>query len=198
MTHLPMRNTLICLALVCLGAPLRADVIPAPLFTDNAVLQRDKPVPVWGKADAGEKISVTFAGQTVSTVADASGRWSVTLAALPASATPAKLVIKGNNTITLANIVGGEVWLASGQPNMEFVVKNTCDAVIDAPASANFPLIRHIQIQKKVVESPITTAAGKWQVAAADTTGGFTAVGYFFALDLYQVLQVPVGIIHSS
>ena len=193
-----MRNTLICLALVCLGAPLRADVIPAPLFTDNAVLQRDKPVPVWGKADAGEKISVTFAGQTVSTVADASGRWSVTLAALPASAAPAELVIKGNNTITLANIVVGEVWLASGQSNMEFVVKNTYDAAIDVPASANFPLIRHIQIQKKVSDAPITTAAGKWQVAAADTTGGFTAVGYFFALDLYQVLHVPIGIVHSS
>jgi len=193
-----MRNTLICLALVCLGAPLRADVIPAPLFTDNAVLQRDKPVPVWGKADAGEKVSVTFAGQTVSTVADAAGQWSVKLAALPANATPADLVIKGNNTITLANIVVGEVWLASGQSNMEFVVKNTYDAAIDVPASANFPLIRHIQIQKKVSDTPLTTAAGKWQAAAADTTGGFTAVGYFFALDLYQVLHIPVGIIHSS
>ncbi len=193
-----MRNTLICLALVCLGAPLRADVIPAALFTDNAVLQRDKPVPVWGKADAGEKVSVTFAGKTVSTVADAAGKWRVDLPSQPANSTPSDLVIKGNNTITLANIVVGEVWLASGQSNMEFVVKNTYDAAIDVPASANFPLIRHIQIQKKVSETPLTSAAGKWQAAAADTTGGFTAVGYFFALDLYHVLHVPVGIIHSS
>src|SRR4051812_25497257 len=99
MTSPPMRNTLICLALVCLGAPLRADVVPAALFTDNAVLQREKPIPVWGKADAGEKVSVTFAGQTLSTTADANGKWRVDLPALPANATPADLVIKGNNTI---------------------------------------------------------------------------------------------------
>ena len=198
MNYHPMRNTLICLALVCLGAPLRADVIPAALFTDNAVLQRDKPVPVWGTASAGEKVSVAFAGQAVSTVADSTGKWRVDLPAQPANSTPSDLVIKGNNTITLANIVVGEVWLASGQSNMEFVVKNTYDAALDVPASANFPLIRHIQIQKKVSETPLTSAAGKWQVAAADTTGGFTAVGYFFALDLYTVLKVPVGIIHSS
>lgn len=193
-----MRNTLLCLALLGLGASVRADVTPAPLFTDNAVLQRDKPVPVWGKADAGEKVSVSFAGQTVSTTADAAGQWRVDLAPLPANAAPAELVIKGNNTITLANIVVGEVWLGSGQSNMEWVVKNTYDAAIDVPASADFPLIRHIQIAKKVSEKPLTTAAGKWQVAGPDTTGNFTAAGYYFARDLYQLLHIPVGIIHSS
>lgn len=193
-----MRTTLFCLALVCLGASASADVIPAPLFTDNAVLQRDKPVPVWGTAVAGEKVSVTFAGQTASTTADADGRWRVDLPASPANSTPSNLVIKGNNTITLANIVVGEVWLVSGQSNMEWVVKNTYDAAIDIPASANFPLIRHIQIQRKVSDTPLATATGKWQVAAADTTGYFSAVGYYFALDLCQVLRIPVGIINSS
>jgi sialate O-acetylesterase len=198
MTDSPMRYTLTCLALLGLGASARADVVPAVLFTDNAVLQRDKPVPVWGTADAGEKVSVAFAGQTVDTVADASGKWSVKLAPLSAESKPSSLVIKGNNTITLANVVVGEVWLASGQSNMEWVVKNTYDAAIDVPASADFPLIRHIQITKKVSDTPLTTAAGKWLVAGPDTTGGFTAVGYYFAKDLYQLLHIPVGIIHSS
>ena len=193
-----MRNTLLCLALLGLGASARADVIPAPLFTDNAVLQRDKPVPVWGQADAGEKVSVTFGSQTVSTAADAAGRWRVDLAALPASATPADLVIKGNNTITLANIVVGEVWLASGQSNMEFVVKNSYDAAIDVPASARLPLIRHIKIAKKASDSPLTAAAGKWEVASPETTGNFTAAGYYFAVDLHNLLNVPVGIVNSS
>ena len=98
-----MRSPFAFLALVCLGVPLHADVIPGPLFTDNAVLQRDKPIPFWGTADAGEKISVTFAGQTIATVANASGQWRGELPSLPASTTPAELVIQGKNTITLTN-----------------------------------------------------------------------------------------------
>jgi sialate O-acetylesterase len=179
-------------------ASLRAAVVPAPLFTDNAVLQRDKPVPVWGTADAGEKVSVSFAGQSLSTTADAAGRWRVDLAPLPANATPAELVIAGTNTITLANILVGEVWLASGQSNMEWAVKNTNDAALDIPASARFPLIRHIQIAKKVSESPLATASGTWKVPGPATTGDFSAAAYFFALDVHTILNVPVGIINSS
>jgi sialate O-acetylesterase len=194
----PMRYTLTCLALLGLGVSLHANVVPAPLFTDNAVLQRDKPVPVWGTADAGEKVSVSFAGQSVETTADASGKWSVKLAPIPAKNEGADLVIKGNNTITLANVVVGEVWIASGQSNMEWSVRNTYDAAIDVPASANFPLIRHIKIAKKVADEPITTASGTWQVAGPDTTGNFTAVGYYFAKDLYELLKIPVGIIGTN
>jgi sialate O-acetylesterase len=179
-------------------ASLRAEVVPAPLFTDNAVLQRDKPIPVWGTADAGEKVSVSFAGQSLATTADASGRWRVDLAPLPANATPATLVIQGNNTVSLSNILVGEVWLASGQSNMEWIVNKTFDAALDIPASARFPLIRHIQIEKKVSDSPVATARGTWKVAGPATTGEFSAVGYFFALEVNTTLNVPVGIIHSS
>ncbi|NDC73835.1 sialate O-acetylesterase [bacterium] len=177
---------------------IRASVVPAPLFTDNAVLQRGKPVPVWGTADAGEKVSVTFADQSLATTADAAGRWRIDLAPLPASATPAELVIKGTNTITLTNILVGEVWLASGQSNMEWAVKNTYDAALDIPASARFPLIRQIQIAKKVSDSPLSVANGSWSVASPATTGDFSAVAHYFALDIHQFLDVPVGIIHSS
>jgi sialate O-acetylesterase len=186
---------------VCLGAPLGADVIPAPLFTDNAVLQRDKPIPVWGTADAGEKVAVAFAGATTETTADASGKWRVDLPPLPATATPSDLVIKGNNTITLGNVVVGEVWIASGQSNMEWVLSNTYDKALDIPASAHFPLIRHIKIKRTVAEAPAATVVvdkDKWQVAGPDTTGGFSAIGYYFAKDLYELLKIPVGIIGSN
>jgi len=196
-----MRNTLLCLALLCLGAHAHAAVVPAPLFTNNAVLQRDKPVPVWGTADAGEKVTVTFAGQSLETTADAAGKWRVDLAALPANATPAELVIKGTNTITLVNILVGEVWIASGQSNMEWTVNATYDKAIDVPASANYPQIRHIKIKKTVSDTPASTVVVEkdtWQVAGPDTTGGFSAVGYYFALDVYRLLNVPVGIIGTN
>ncbi|AHF91102.1 sialate O-acetylesterase [Opitutaceae bacterium TAV5] len=196
-----MRITLTLLALLGLGAHLRADVVPAPLFTDNAVLQREKPVPVWGKAAPGEKVTVTFAGQTVATTADASGRWSVTLAALPARHEGSDLVIRGDNTLTLANVVVGEVWIASGQSNMAWNVKKTYDQALSIPASARLPLIRHIKIRRTVAEAPADTVAiegAAWQVAGPETTGGFTAVGYYFAKDIHEVTGVPVGIIGSN
>ena len=122
-----MRNILFSLALVCLGASVRADVVPNFLFSNNAVLQRDKPIPVWGTAAAGEQVSVTFAGKTATAIADTSGNWRVNLPAHAANATPAEMVIKGRNTLTFTNILVGEVWLASGQSNMEQMVKETFD-----------------------------------------------------------------------
>jgi sialate O-acetylesterase len=196
-----MRYTLTLLALLGLGVHAHADVVPASLFTDNAVLQREKPIPVWGTADAGENVSVTFGGQTVKTTADAAGKWRVDLPAQPANATPAELVIQGNNTLTLANVVVGEVWLASGQSNMEWSVNNTFDKAIDVPASAQFPLIRHIKIKKTVADAPAATVPvdrNTWEVAGPTTTGNFSAVGYYFAKDLYELLNVPVGIIGSN
>jgi sialate O-acetylesterase len=138
-----MRKPLFCLGLVGListyfGAPVRADVAPAFVFSNNAVLQRDKLIPVWGTADAGEKVSVTFAGHTVATTADAEGKWRVDLPALPANATPANMVIKGKNTVTRTNILVGEVWLASGQSNMQQMVKETFDSASTSPAQRGF------------------------------------------------------------
>lgn len=189
------------LALLCLGASLHADVVPAALFTNHAVLQRNKPIPVWGTADAGEKVSVTFAGQTVSTTADAKGKWRVDLAPVPATKSGSQLVIKGNNTITLSDVVVGEVWLASGQSNMAWTVEKTYDTTIDVAASANFPLIRHISIERTIAHAPansVKISRGAWQVAGPNTTAGFSAVGYYFAKDIHTVTGVPVGIINSS
>jgi hypothetical protein len=116
--------TLVCLGVPCVGAPVCADVVPAFLFNDNAVLQRDKPIPVWGTADAGQKISVAFAGYMVATTADATGKWRVNLPALPANASPTNLVIEGKNTVTRTNILVGEVIRTSGSGSS--VMYNTC------------------------------------------------------------------------
>jgi sialate O-acetylesterase len=139
-----MRKPLFCLALAGFGAafvhtPVSADVVPAYVFSDNAVLQRDKPIPIWGTADAGEKVSVSFAGRTATATADAAGKWRVDLPALPANATPANMVTKGKNTVTRTGILVGEVWLASGQSNMQQMVKESFDSTLDIAGSARFP-----------------------------------------------------------
>ena len=196
-----MRYTLTLLALLGLGASVRADVVPAPLFTDNAVLQRDKPLPIWGTADTGEKVTVTFAGHSATATAGTDGKWRVDLPAQPANSTPSDLVIKGNNTLTLANVVVGEVWIASGQSNMEWSVNSTFDKAIDIPASAKSPLIRHIKIKRTIATAPASTVAIErttWESAGPATTGNFSAVGYYFAKDLHELLNVPVGIIGTN
>ncbi len=182
----------------CLAVAARAEVTLAPLFTDHAVLQRDKPVPVWGRADAGEAVTVTFAGQTKRVVAGADGRWSVSLDKLRAEAKGADLAVTGKNSVVLHDVVVGEVWLCSGQSNMEWPVKSARDAAKEI-AAANFPLIRHLKVKRTVAESPADTVeTGGWQGASPATAGEFTAVGYFFARDIFQKLGVPIGLVNSS
>lgn len=197
MTPAPVRLVSSLAIAIAVSPALFADVTPATLFQDHAVLQRDKPVPVWGTADSGEQVTVTFAGQSKSAVAGQDGRWSVTLDPLPASATPASLTIAGNNILTLSDILVGEVWLASGQSNMEWVVKDTYDHALDVPGSANLP-IRHIKIPRKVSDTPLAQAGGSWQTASPATTGDFTAVGYYFARDIHALVGVPVGIVNAT
>jgi sialate O-acetylesterase len=181
-----------------LSLAARADVAPAALFTGGAVLQRDKPVPVWGKADAGEKVSVTFAGQKISTTTAADGRWMVLLEPLATSSESADLVIAGKNTVTVHDVVVGEVWLCSGQSNMEWPVARAMNAEAEI-AAANFPLLRHVRIEHVVAEAPADrVATSGWQAATPQTVGGFTAVGYFFAREIHQKLGVPIGLVHSS
>ena len=187
---------------------VQADVTLAPLFTDHAVLQRDKPVPVWGRADAGEKITVTLREQTRRTTAGSDGRWIVYLDALPTSTVGVDLAVTGKNALTVRDIVVGEVWLCSGQSNMEFTVEarpgtwQTRSRVQNASAeiaAANFPLIRHVRIEQTGSATPVETVkTDGWQPATPQTVGAFTAVGYFFARDIFQKLGVPVGIVHSS
>jgi sialate O-acetylesterase len=174
-----------------------ADVKPAALFQDHAVLQRDKPVPVWGTADAGETVSVTFGTQTLSTVAAPDGRWSLTLAPLAANATPATLTLKGKNTIVLQDIVVGEVWLASGQSNMEWSLSRSYDPDLEQ-LTARFPLIREIKVKRRTASAPVAGFEGEWKSATSANVAQFSAVAYLFARDLHLALDVPVGIVNST
>jgi sialate O-acetylesterase len=195
----PLRPALVSLTLALSAvANSWADVVPAALFSDNAVLQRDKPVPIWGTAEVGEKITVTFAGQTREATCGYDGRWIVFLEPLQTSAVGEDLVIAGKNTITLRDVVVGEVWLCSGQSNMEWPVARSANAANEI-AAANFPLIRHVRIERAVAETPTDVAkTSGWQSAAPETAGAFTAVGYFFARDLHQKIGVPIGLVNSS
>lgn len=193
---------------LALGTCVRAEVVLAPLFTDGAVLQRDRPLPVWGTADPGEKITVAFQGQTRFATGASDGRWIALLDALPATTVGADLVVTGKNTVTLRDVVVGEVWLCAGQSNMEFTLEarpGTWQAgtrVQNAAAEiagADFPLIRHVRIEPTIASAPadIVKTSG-WQTASPATVGGFTAVGYFFARDIFQKTGVPVGLVHAS
>lgn len=182
--------------LAILSGPVLADVKLPAIVSDNMVLQQDSPASVWGWAEAGEKVTVKFAGKSADTVADDKGKWKVKLEGLAAGA-PGELTIAGKNTITLKNVVAGEVWVASGQSNMEWVVYNTKDAPEEIKA-ADFPMIRMYTVTKNPQAEPVDDTVGKWEVCTPQTVPGFSAVGYFFARRLYQTLKQPIGVIHTS
>ncbi len=193
-----LRN--IALSLLLAVAPLvsRADVTLAPPFCDHAVLQCDKLIPIWGHATAGEAVTVSFHGQSQQAVAAADGRWQVTLGPFPANREPAELKVAGRNTVLVGDVLVGEVWVVSGQSNMEFPVSRGRQAEAEI-AAADFPLIRELKIRRTVAGKPADTVPTEgWRLASPQTVGDFSAVGYFFARDLSQKLHVPVGIVNST
>jgi len=185
-------------ALLAASLSLQAAVKMPAIFGSGMVLQREKPAPVWGWADNGESVTVTFAGQTKTATADADGRWMLRLDPMPASAEGRAMAVKGANALTFDNVLVGEVWLCSGQSNMEWTVSNSANAKQEIEASAN-PLIRHVKISHVHLPKPSTNVhAGGWQQASPQTTGGFTAVGYFFGRALFEKLNVPIALIGSN
>ena len=174
-----------------------ADVTLPSVLSPGMVLQRDKPVPVWGQAAAGEKIKVTFAGQTRETSASAEGKWLVRLDPLAANATGQTLTVQGNNKIELADVLIGEVWLGSGQSNMEWPVSQSENGAA-AVAAARFPQIRLFQVPKVVNLDPQPTCDASWKVCSPENAAGFSAVLYFMGAELHRELGVPVGLINSS
>lgn len=176
---------------------VEAKVTVPKIFSDNMVLQRETAIPVWGLADPKEVITVTFNKQAVYAVTDASGKWSVKLKSEKA-ARNLTLKISGKNTIEIRNVAVGEVWLCSGQSNMEWTVGQSMNAEQELSAAAN-PDIRQIKISKTINSNPQNDVAeGVWKVSDPDNTKGFTGVGYFFSRDLYNQLKVPIGLINAS
>ncbi len=182
---------------MALCLPLSASIKLAPLFSEGAVLQRDKPVPVWGTAGPGEQITVRFHGQEKKASADAAGKWSVLLDPLSANATPEELVVLGKDQVTVGNILVGDVWLCSGQSNMHWPVSASLNAANER-SSANNTLIRYFGIANVAKDTPQTDTTGQWKAASPDTVGEFSAVAYFFARELQPKLGIPVGIIKAT
>ncbi|OIV43568.1 sialate O-acetylesterase [Flavobacterium johnsoniae] len=167
------------------------------LFADGMVLQRNKKIPVWGFADANEKVEVHFNKQIVKTQADKNGKWNLNLNEEKAGG-PFELIIIGKNKITIKNVLVGEVWICSGQSNMEFQVFKTKNAAQEITDS-NYPMIRHFGVAQDLSGLPKDDLkAGKWEVSSKETVGNFTAVGYYFAKKLYAELKIPIGIINTS
>jgi sialate O-acetylesterase len=173
-----------------------ASLTLAAVFSDHMVLQRDVPLPVWGWAAPGTAVAVTLAGNRAEAVAGADGRWAVTLPALPAGG-PHTLTVDAGETVTVADVLVGEVWICSGQSNMEWPLSLANNAE-DEAAAANYPGIRMFTVVKNAVYEPQRDVTGKWAVCAPDTAPNFSAVGYFFARTLHQELGLPIGMINTS
>ncbi len=202
-----MKRHLICaIALaVALAPPIRADVRLHPLFTDHMVLQRATLIPVWGTADPGETVVVRLQRQTPDwiessvgeAVADGDGRWRIHLP-LPRSFGPYTMTVTGKNTVTLEDVMVGEVWICSGQSNMEWPLRATFQPDAAVSQSAN-PMIRLFTVQRAAVPTPQTTLRSDgWKVCGPETVRPFSAVAYYFGRDLQSALQMPIGLIHTS
>ena len=173
----------------------------AKIFTDHGVLQRDMPTPIWGKAAPGTPVNVRFANQTKTTKSDQQGKWQVQLDPLPTNSSPAELtVISGNKTITLTDILVGEVWLCSGQSNMGHALSRATGGE-EAIAAANHPKLRLFRVKQSPAYSPVDDVEGEWIACSPDALrrngGGFSAVGFFFGRQLLETLDCPIGLIGS-
>lgn len=177
--------------------PIQANIRLPQLFTSHMVLQRDRPIPLWGWADPKESITIMFKGQSQTVIAGKDGTWRITLKPEPTGG-PFDLSFKGKNQIVLQDVLLGDVWICSGQSNMEWEVEDSDNAPQEI-ANAQFPQIRHFKINKTLAINPQSDVpSGGWNVCSPESVAKFTAVGYFFARELNKQLQIPIGLINTS
>ncbi len=174
-----------------------ADVKLPAIFSDHMVLQRNEPIRIWGWAEAGEKVSVTLGQETQATTANRSEKWQVTLAekGLGEAMT---LTVKGNNALTLQDVVMGEVWICSGQSNMQWSFHNNVTNKEAEVAAADYPQIRLITVPRKTAHMPQADFEGQWTPCTPESVKSFSAVGYFFGRTLHKELDIPVGLISTN
>ena len=185
----------VCLLFVL--SQMMAQLSVPSFFSDHMVLQREKPINIWGTASAGERISVTLGNAQKSTRTDKNGKWSVSLPPMQAGG-PYTLNMKSpKQTLSFTDILIGEVWICSGQSNMEFRLRSANHATEEV-AAANYPQIRSFNVIQEMGHTPKTNIKGKWEVCSPASASDFSAVGYFFARELYQKLNIPIGFINSS
>ena len=181
-----------------ISVTLSAQLHTANIFTSHMVLQRDKVVPVWGWANKNEKVTILFNNQTVSAKANAEGKWMINLKPMPAGGPYDMRISSKKDSVVLNDVMIGEVWICSGQSNMEFQVKNVSNAKDEIANSANMP-VRQFKVATQVALQPLDDITkGEWITASPQTVGDFTAVGYFFARELAQQLHVTIGLVSDN
>lgn len=177
---------------------LAQDIKVASIFDDNMVLQQGIQIPVWGTAQAKEEISISFANKNIQTTVDESGKWMIKLPKMKASSSPQELIISSKkDTVIFRNILVGEVWLASGQSNMQMKLSEINQAAEEIRL-AKFDEIRFFNVGLNISHQPLNGVKGSWKVCNQTNAGGFSAAAYYFAKDLHQDQNVPVGIISAS
>ena len=199
MRHRDFVRILTCCALLASWSVLATAAVKLPaVIGDNLVLQRGQPVPIWGWADKGEEVTVAVTGQSQAAKADDQGRWKVVLDKLDVGE-PREMTVKASSgsTLTLKNILVGEVWVGSGQSNMELDVSSSRNAAQEI-AAAKYPQIHLFTVAKKKAAKPQTDCTGQWVECSPSTVPGFSAAAYYFGRQLHKELNVPVGLIHSS
>ncbi len=184
------------LCLLSAGPQLPAAVKLPALISDHMVLQQNVPVRIWGTANAAEVVTISFHGQKVSANASPTGKWSVFLNPLKPGA-PTDLTIAGENTIVVHDVLVGEVWVGSGQSNMEMSVERSKDADTEI-AAAQYPKIRLFTVKRSVADAPADDVIGSWKLCDSTSVKTSSAIGYFFSRELHQKLGIPIGFIHSS
>lgn len=194
-----MKKTVLALFILIVQCA-HANITLPKIFGDHMVLQREKPIPVWGWAEPGEKVTVQFNKQTKTTIAGKNGKWMLKLDPEKAGG-PFTLTAIGKNRVSFRDVLVGEVWICSGQSNMEMPIAgwgkiNNYEQEI---ADANYPQIRHIKIPNKISGRPLEDIErGEWKIASPQNAGEFTATGYFFARELHRQLKMPVGLVNTS
>ena len=197
-------NLRLLLALTLSAATVHAEVSLPKVFSSHMVIQRDMPIHVWGSAAPGEQVSVSFHNSNAAATADNLGRWSVYLPAQPAGGNPSTLTVRAANTITLDDILLGDLWLASGQSNMEMPLAGFSNAPLKDGekeiAAANHPEIRLLLVDRDTSEYPLEDVKGAkgWSICTPETARNFSAAAYFFARDVQQHQHVPIGLIDST
>ncbi len=189
-------STLIAFGLALLPA-LRAELKLPAVIGDHMVLQQKQANPIWGWDTPGTKVTVTFAGQTHTATAGADGRWTVKLGAVGANATPQKLTIAGTSKRELADVLVGEVWMCSGQSNMQWSLSQSYNGELEALAS-KFPNLRLISVPQVGTQELKTDFKGQWESATPETVKSFSAVGFLYGRYLHEILNVPVGLIDNA
>lgn len=183
------------LLFLSLGA--RAEVHLPDILGSSMVLQQNQKVPIWGTAEAGETVIVSFQKQKLTVVADAKGSWRADLKPLKADFTPQTLIIEGKNKIELKDILIGEVWLMTGQSNMQRLLRETANGE-EVQAKANHPNIRLFNASREVAFKKKQGKLGEWAACTPESVNEFTAAGYYFGVELEKELKVPIGLLNSS